>query len=277
MTVRNLAKTTAAAAVSSIAVNRIRGQNILVITGSLAVDTKDEAAYRETVTVEDPTQFALTLFREALAKEGIRIGGRHYVPMPMPITLAQHASVPLSEILKRLNKPSDNMIAECLLKTIGAYRKGRGTAGARGTGAQAAREFFASIGMDVAHLNQADGSGLSRMNFVSPRVFVQLLTYLHAQPTFPILYDSLPIAGIDGTLRNRLKDSAVTGNLHAKTGSLSHDSSLSGYITTKDKEMLVFSILMNNYLPADAPAVSIQNKIMLLLADYTRSGADDGK
>lgn len=273
MIVQNLAKTAAAKTKSSISVDRTRGQNILVISGSLALDTTDEAAPKVPVTVEDPTRFALTVFREALGKEGIRIGSKRFPTPTGTVSLAEHKSVPLTEMLKLLNKPSDNLIAECLLKTVGAIKKGTGTAGSDGTGAQTARTFFSSIGMDVTHLNQADGSGLSRFNFVSPRDFVQLLTYLHAQPTFPALYDSLPIAGVDGSLRNRLKNTPATNNCHAKTGYISHASSLSGYITTKDGEMLVFSMLMNNHLSSNALPVSIQDKIVLLLADYSRAGA----
>ncbi len=273
MTVQNQAKTAAAKTKSSISVERTRGQNILVVTGAVALDTTDEAAPKVPVTVEDPTRFTLSAFREALAKEEIRIDGRQLPSATASVSLAEHKSVPLVEILKLLNKPSDNMIAECLLKTVGAIKQGKGTAGSDGTGAQTARAFFASIGMDITHLNQADGSGLSRFNFVSPRDFVQLLTYLHTQPTFPVFYDSLPIAGVDGSLRNRLKNTAATNNCHAKTGYISRASSLTGYITTKDGEMLVFSILMNNHLSTNALPVSIQDKIVLLLADYSRTGA----
>jgi len=273
MIVQNLAKTAAAKTKATITVDRSRGQNTLVISGALAIDTTDEAAPKVPVTVEDPTRFALTVFREALTKEGIRFGKKSLPAPSSTVSLAEHDSVPLSQILKLLNKPSDNLIAECLLKTVGAFKKGTGTAGSGGTGAQSAREFFTSIGMDVAHLNQADGSGLSRFNFVSPRAFVQLLTYLHDQPTFPVLYDSLPIAGVDGSLRNRLKNTPAANNCHAKTGYISRASSLSGYITTKDGDMLVFSMLMNNHLATNALPVSIQDKIVLLLANYTAAGA----
>lgn len=273
MSVQNMAKTAAAKTKSSLGVDRTRGQNTLVITGTLALDTTDEAAPKVPVTVEEPTQFALAVFREALAKEGIRTGSKRFAAPSGTVSLAEHKSVPMSEMLKLLNKPSDNLIAECLLKTVGAIKKGQGTAGSGGTGAQTARAFFASIGMDVTHLSQADGSGLSRFNFVSPRDFVQLLTYLHDQPNFPALYDSLPIAGVDGSLRNRLKNTLASSNCHAKTGYISHASSLSGYITTKDGDMLVFSILMNNHLTSNALPVSIQDRIVVLLADYSRAGA----
>jgi D-alanyl-D-alanine carboxypeptidase/D-alanyl-D-alanine-endopeptidase (penicillin-binding protein 4) len=273
MTLQNRAVTAAAKTKAAISVDRLRGRNTLVITGTLAVDTAEDAAPKVPVTVEDPSQFARTLFEEALAKEGIRVGRKRLPPAVATVTLAEHASVPLREMLKLLNKPSDNLIAECLLKTVGAVKKGQGTTGSDGTGSQTARAFFASIGMDVTHLNQADGSGLSRLNFVSPHNFVRLLTYFHGQPTFPVLYDSLPIAGVDGSLRNRLKNTPAANNCHAKTGYVSRASSLSGYITTRDGEMLVFSMLMNNHLSSNALPVSIQDKIVLLLANYSRNGA----
>ncbi len=272
MTVQNLAITSAAKSKPVIAVERLRGQNVLVVTGSIAVDTEEKAAFKEALTVENPSAFAVAVFKEALEKEGIRVGGKSLPVATGPVTLAQHTSLPLPEILKLLNKPSDNLIAECLLKTVGAAKKTQGTAGAGGTGAQSAREFFTSIGMDVSHLTQADGSGLSRFNYVSPRCFVQLLSYLHEQPDFAVFYDSMPIAGVDGSLRNRMKNTPAANNCHAKTGYISHASSLSGYVTTQDGEMLVFSMLMNNHLAANALPVSIQDKIVLLLANYTRKG-----
>jgi D-alanyl-D-alanine carboxypeptidase/D-alanyl-D-alanine-endopeptidase (penicillin-binding protein 4) len=273
MTVQNLAKTSAPDTKSTLIVDRARGQNLILVTGVLPLGTAENAAPNVPVTVEDPTHFALTVFQEALTKEGIRVAHKRFPPPTGTVALAQHTSVPFAQILKLLNKPSDNLMAECLLKTVGAVKKGQGTAGSNGTGALTAREFFTSIGIDVAHLHQTDGSGLSRQNFASPRVFVQLLSYLHAQPDFPLLYDSLPIAGVDGTLRNRLKNTLAAYNCHAKTGSLSQVSSLSGYVTTREGEMLLFSILMNNQIGAGRVPISIQDNIVLLLANYTRPGA----
>jgi D-alanyl-D-alanine carboxypeptidase/D-alanyl-D-alanine-endopeptidase (penicillin-binding protein 4) len=124
--------------------------------------------------------------------------------------------------------------------------------------------------MDTTQLLQADGSGLSRRNYVSPRCLVTLLTYLRKQSYGSLLYDSLPIAGVDGTLRNRMKGTPAENNCRAKTGTLGHVTALSGYVTTRDGETLVFSLLMNNHLGPNSDGTAVQNKIVTLLAGYKK-------
>jgi D-alanyl-D-alanine carboxypeptidase/D-alanyl-D-alanine-endopeptidase (penicillin-binding protein 4) len=165
-----------------------------------------------------------------------------------------------------MNKPSDNMIAECLLKTIGAVKQKVGSAGRTGTGPIAAREWLTSIGLDPAQLQQVDGSGLSRQNYVSPHNLVKLLQYWTASPQYITFFNSLPIAGVDGTLRNRMKGTPAANNCHAKTGSLSQVSSLSGYVTSKDGVPLVFSIMINNQIGTPGIATLTENSIVELLA-----------
>ena len=127
---------------------------------------------------------------------------------------------------------------------------------------------MASVHVDPSEYIQADGSGLSRLNFVSPRTVVSLLTYMTTRPDFPIYYDSLPIAGVDGTLTYRMKNTAAAGNCHAKTGSLGYVSTISGYVTDADGSKLVFSILMNSHsAPAHTCAVA-EDQIITLLAGY---------
>ena len=116
----------------------------------------------------------------------------------------------------------------------------------------------------------ADGSGLSRYNEVSPRCLVRLLTWLCRSPYHETFFDSLPIAGVDGTLKNRLKGTAAQANVRAKTGTMAHVSSLSGIVKTRDGETLAFSILMNNHLAAPKACREVQDKIAVLLAEYTR-------
>jgi PBP4 family serine-type D-alanyl-D-alanine carboxypeptidase len=104
------------------------------------------------------------------------------------------------------------------------------------------------LGQDYECLAISDGSGLSRTNLVSPGNLVHLLRQMTASEYFSVFYDSLPIAGVDGTLRNRMKGTTAANNCRAKTGTLTFVCSLSGYVTTKDGEKLVFSILMNHHL-----------------------------
>jgi D-alanyl-D-alanine carboxypeptidase/D-alanyl-D-alanine-endopeptidase (penicillin-binding protein 4) len=258
--------------------SRQRGENVYTVTGVLPIDTPAAEPVQDQLTVENPPRYTAFLLLGSLERAGVHL--RHHdlldgPPVPKSaLQIAEHNSIPLSELLPRLNKPSDNLVAECLLKTIGATAKGIGTAGANGTGAQSARDLFLRIGMDIDRVQQADGSGLSRLNFVSPRNIVRLLNYLYTTPDFHTLYDSLPIAGVDGTLARRMKTGGAAGNCHAKTGYESNVSSLSGYVTTKDGEMLAFSILMNNHLAGNLVCTAAQDRIVTLLASLGSKGAE---
>src|SRR5262249_37810391 len=132
-------------------------------------------------------------------------------------TIAELESPPLREILVKLNKPSDNLIAEMLLKGIGAEKRAQGTAAA---GLAEGRAFWQQAGGDGERVLPQDGSGLSRRNLTTPRSIATLLTYVREQPFFADFYASLPIAGVDGTLRRRMTESPAKEKVHAKTGSL---------------------------------------------------------
>src|SRR5579871_94939 len=264
----NLGSTGPAKSKSMLSVERLRGRNIVVVSGSLPLDVAAKDNGSVPVTIENPALFAVTLLSEDLRACGVSIGGQIKVGLPVArnaVEVAEHVSPPLSTILRRLNKPSDNLIAECLMKTVGAVKTGRGTGGTGGTGEQAARDWYRSIGLDLTRVRQADGSGLSRENFVSPHNLVRLLTYLHSRPDFDVFYQSLPIAGADGSLWYRMKGTHAAYNCHAKTGYISTVSSISGYVFTRDGEMLVFSMLMNNHVVSNSICTAAQDAIVKLL------------
>jgi len=254
---------------------RERGHNYLTVKGSIPIGIKPSDNLPIGVTVENPEFFTMTLFSaDFLDDRSDLLGSFYYQPPVFPknaVLVAEHKSASLSWYLKRLNKPSDNLVAECLLKTVGAKVKGKGTANADGTGSTVALEWFKMIGLETTRIRMADGSGLSRVNYVSPRNLVTLLAYMKTRPDFAVFYDSLPIAGIDGTLKNRLKNTAAANNCRAKTGTMMQVCSLSGYVTAKDGEQFAFSILMNNQLAPSSAARAIQDKIVVLLAEHTRS------
>ena len=273
VTIVNTATTGPAKSKPTFIVDRKEGRNTLLIFGSIPLDAPAGKPFSVSVSIEDPARFTATLCMDSLAKAGIHLDSTRLSDTPVPpvaTLLAEHRSPPLSELIKRMNKPSDNLMAECLLKTVGAARKGQGTGGSGGTAAQAARAWFGTVGLDLTRLRQSDGSGLSRHNYVSPRNLVHLLAYCQTRPDFATFYDSLPIAGVDGTLRNRMKTTSAANNCRAKTGTLSHVTALSGYVTTRDGELLAFSLLMNNNLISAASDRIAQDKIVTLLADYTR-------
>ena len=266
----NRARTTGGAPEIPLQCDRERGGNRFHLTGGLRKNARREF----TRTIANPTRFAAASFYHALKRAGIRCDAKtetyrnHGKAKSAPLILiAEHVSLPLSALLAKMNKPSDNLMAECLLKTIGAAQRGKGSAEA---GATSAQNWLESIGIGKSAVRLADGSGLSRYNEVAPRSLVRLLTWLYRSPYHDVFTDSLPIAGVDGTLKNRFRDTAAQNNCRAKTGTLSHASSLSGYVTTADGEPLVFSILMNNHLASTKDCHAVQDKIVLLLASYKR-------
>jgi len=264
MSIRNDATTGPAKSDKTISIDRLRGRNIIRVSGSVPVDYRSDQP-EELITVEEPAVFAATVLKEMLVRDGIWVAGeaaRGQAPAGA-VQIASHTSPPLKVILARLNKPSDNLIAELLLKTLGAELRGRGTTSA---GREVELEFLSEIGVDTEALSIVDGSGLSRLNYVSPGNLVRLLRFMYSHPHAKTYIDSLPVAGVDGTLRRRMNGSPAEKNVRAKTGYVSRVSSLSGYLTTKGGEPLVFSILMNNHLCRNSEATAIQNKICEFLA-----------
>lgn len=270
-TVRNECKTTAAGSQKAVFVDRVRGRNTIRVTGTVPLDYKPTAA-EDAITMEEPTLYACTSFIEILRREGISVEGQA-VRGKKPVNarlICFHDSPPLSQMLALLNKPSDNLIAECLLKTLGARMKGKGSSGA---GEEVELEFLKKIGADMTAVSITDGSGLSRQNLISPRNLVAILKYMYRHQHSKVFIDSLPVAGIDGTLRSRLKGTPAQGNVRAKTGYVGRVRSLSGYLTTRSGEPLVFSILMNNHLCRSAEASAVQDKIVLELINYPETSA----
>jgi D-alanyl-D-alanine carboxypeptidase/D-alanyl-D-alanine-endopeptidase (penicillin-binding protein 4) len=182
--------------------------------------------------------------REALEDKGISILDGATDTLAHVDTLVTLWSPALSDILKALMKPSQNQIAEMLFRTIALERTGSG----RTDSASAiVRAQIATWGAAANESIVRDGSGLSRYDYVSPRTVVRILDAMRKSPSFNVYYDALPIAGVDGTIRNRMKGTVAENNVHAKTGSVAQARSLSGYVTTVDKHMLIFSFLANNW------------------------------
>jgi D-alanyl-D-alanine carboxypeptidase/D-alanyl-D-alanine-endopeptidase (penicillin-binding protein 4) len=182
--------------------------------------------------------------------------------------LAQNVSPPLGEIVTVMNKKSNNFYAEQIFRTLAKEAGGEGSWKA---GAKVVQNYISSLGISVENFSIRDGSGLSRMNLVTPEGMVQLLRALHRDAKLHKSFtESLPIMGKDGTLQERLKNTPAEGNVIAKTGLLSGERSLSGYLTTKDNETLVFSILVNNYTCPVKDINNIQDLIMLRLVNFSR-------
>jgi D-alanyl-D-alanine carboxypeptidase/D-alanyl-D-alanine-endopeptidase (penicillin-binding protein 4) len=193
-----------------------------------------------------PPAFAAARLDAALEARGIqvRLKPRAGTTPEGAIELASVESPPMETLVRLMNKPSDNFFAEILLKDLAMQARGVGTTAA---GARLAAGFARRLG---ARARLADGSGLSRANRASPHRVVRLLTAMSARDEFDAWYDSLPVAGRDGTLRDRMRRGAARGRCRGKTGTLSNVSALSGYCTARSGELYAFSILMNGvYTP----------------------------
>ncbi|MDR3752475.1 MAG: D-alanyl-D-alanine carboxypeptidase/D-alanyl-D-alanine-endopeptidase [Terracidiphilus sp.] len=227
--------------------------------------------------VEDPAEFTADAFKLALLRRGIKVSGdpesRHKYatgtgdfaeerekPLKLaPVQLATIAgapegrrvlaariSVPVAQDIKVINKTSQNLHAEILLRLLG---KTFGSDGSFEEGTRVVRQFLVDAGIDDNDFFFYDGSGLSAKDKISPRAFTRLLAYASHQPWGAAWRDTLPIAGVDGTLDNRFKNAPFKGRMWAKTGTLDEANALSGYVTAASGRVVAFSILVNNHLP----------------------------
>jgi D-alanyl-D-alanine carboxypeptidase/D-alanyl-D-alanine-endopeptidase (penicillin-binding protein 4) len=255
------------------------------LNGMIAVDDR---GYSGGLGISRPALLFAYLLRASLAQQGVIINGKtrttgplistasviNTPPVSSLVEVASLQSPPLSLIAAQTMKPSQNLYTELLLRTLGKVAPLATTApGADDTsesmGIKVLRTFLSEAGVNPTSLALSDGSGLSRNDMITPEATLQLLTYMRKHRYASAFRDSLPIAGVDGTLRNRMKGTVAENNVRAKTGTLSSASSLSGFVTTAAGEQLVFSIMVNNY-PRDASPVSACiDPIAVLLASFT--------
>lgn len=265
VTIANTAVTGAAGSANTISVDRVHGANTITVTGSIPTGG---AVTTEWMAVWEPTGYATALFRAALARHGVRVTGqttRGATPAGATV-VASRKSMPLSELLVPFLKLSNNLHAEILVKAMGRATSGKGTWSA-GLAAVASR--LPAYGIDPARLSLRDGSGLSRMDQISPDQLASLLGAARSRPWFDVWYQALPIAGDPdrmegGTLRSRMRGTAAENNVHAKTGSLTGVSSLSGYVRTAGGEQWVFSMVTNNAIGVDLKA--LEDRVAVRLA-----------
>jgi serine-type D-Ala-D-Ala carboxypeptidase/endopeptidase (penicillin-binding protein 4) len=178
--------------------------------------------------------------------------------------LAEHFSGPLLEDIRVTNKVSENLHAELALRLAG---KLRGYGGSFEGGVAAVKQFLLQAGLKEDEFTFLDGSGLSRRDLVTPAATVQLLIYASRQPWGPEFEESLPVSGVDGSLSERFQKTPAVGQIHAKTGSLSHVNALSGYGQTQDGKQFVFSIFCNNHnLPASKVLGAMDAVVKLLVS-----------
>jgi serine-type D-Ala-D-Ala carboxypeptidase/endopeptidase (penicillin-binding protein 4) len=261
----NRAVTGKAGSPSTLSVNRDNGTNTIVVSGSYPVGGSTYTTLR---TVENPSLYAADVFRTALKAHGVQVKGtteRGRTPKGSA-TLAIRASMPLSKLMVPFLKLSNNMIAEILVKAIGREKKHSGSWTA---GLPVVKQYARAQGVPAARLKNADGSGLSRENRTTAQDISTMLGKARSARWFAGWYAALPIAGdpdrlVGGTLTSRMRNTPAAGNVHAKTGTLTGATALSGYVTDASGRPLVFSVVLNGY-QGGAPK-DIEDKIAVRLA-----------
>jgi D-alanyl-D-alanine carboxypeptidase/D-alanyl-D-alanine-endopeptidase (penicillin-binding protein 4) len=244
--VKNEVKTIAAKEKGELRLTREPGANAVVVTGTIAAGSQPR---KLVLAIQEPAQHAASILARQLAERGVKFSGNiraNHQPDPTESSrsvLAEHLSLPLGDTVKLVNKISQNLHTEILLRTS-ARQQGRWQSPEEL--AKFPEAFYAKVGIATGDVLQTDGSGLSRHDMVTPRAFVTLLQYAQKQTWFPPYYASLPVAGVDGTLAERMKNAGITGKIHAKTGSVTHVRTLSGYAETPHGRKLIFSFLSNN-------------------------------
>ncbi|WP_232696057.1 D-alanyl-D-alanine carboxypeptidase/D-alanyl-D-alanine endopeptidase [Brevibacillus daliensis] len=260
------AQTVASSEPNSFHIIRDRAKNIIRIKGNLPIDAE---AGCEQITVEEPALYLGTLLLEKLLETGIAFSSECTVKagcvQEANILIEECTSPSLKEIVKHLNKTSDNLYAEMLLKTMGARKNGKGSADA---GIQVIRKTLDDLGVKGPY-ELKDGSGLTRYNKLSPKQISIVLEEMIKREEFISFLHSLPISGVDGTLENRLKNEDTIQSVQAKTGTLNAVSSLSGYATSVSGERMIFSIMINGYVGDTDDLKPIEDKIVTLLASST--------
>ncbi|PKB24889.1 D-alanyl-D-alanine carboxypeptidase/D-alanyl-D-alanine-endopeptidase (penicillin-binding protein 4) [Novosphingobium kunmingense] len=282
-TVRNEVQTIAEGQ-TRLAFDRAVGSRELRVYGMIPVNA---APWRERLGIDDPAEFAGWLVREGLLARGVKVGGKVIVrhrPLqglgvvsapakaPEPRLALAVMPAPLAEEVAVINKPSQNLRAEVLLRRLGLVADAKdplgpvtGEPGSLESGVAAINATLARAGIARTAYDFSDGSGMSTYNRISPRAAVGLLTWAKGQAWAPVWRASLPVGGIDGTLRRRFIGTPVAGKVWAKTGTLNATNALSGYLQAASGRELTFSILAND-VPGDASAVPMIDALVVAIA-----------
>ncbi len=283
-----------------IAIDRQPGARTITLWGTIPLDDTGDG---EALAVEDPAEFAAQAFRTMLQQRGVVVRGKQRafhiplanVPPPVveapvaavPVTsfgggaetavtpsalparqvLASRDSLPLADDVRIINKISQNLHAELALRMVG---REKGKAPTLEAALATMKTLLTQASILPEELSFSDGSGLSRQNLVTPRAVTKLLIFADSQPWGAIYRDTLPVAGVDGSLSERMKTTVAQGRVSAKTGTLGNVNALGGYLTTLRGERLVFSVFSNHHRLTSRGAVKIIDKMIEAMVDDGR-------
>ena len=273
--------TTVAGKEEAIEADRMPNSRVLRLTGTVGAEA---APLTLRYGIDDPAHYAAWRLGELLKARGVKVDGavearhrpltatddpkvRKGAPVSLsaePAMLAELPAPPLAENMVRINKESQNLHSELMLRRV-ARQVGSGSIA---DGQAAVRQLMTQAGVAETSYDFSDGSGMSSYNRISPRAAVGLLTWIARQPWSMAWRDTLPIAGRDGTLQNRFKGTILEGRLFAKTGSLNASRALSGYLTTRSGRTLIFSVLAND-MPdgTDSQATAAVDRALVAIAE----------
>ncbi|WP_081472463.1 D-alanyl-D-alanine carboxypeptidase/D-alanyl-D-alanine-endopeptidase [Ornithinibacillus scapharcae] len=253
-----------------ITINRKHGSNIVFVEGTIPISS---ACTREWVAVWEPTHYVLSLFRDKLHKNGIKING-HLIQGEKTnnsILLHQKNSMSLSRICIPFMKLSNNGHGEIIVKELGKVVKGEGS---WESGLEVMNSTLETLGVDTSKLVIRDGSGISHVTLIPPDEISKFLYRIQEETWFPSFFHSLPVSGVPdrmvgGTLNDRLVDIKV----HAKTGTIMGVSTLSGYVTTVEGEELIFSIMLNNLMDEEEGPGIIDSIVEIIIGKSKTIGS----
>jgi D-alanyl-D-alanine carboxypeptidase/D-alanyl-D-alanine-endopeptidase (penicillin-binding protein 4) len=274
----------------NVTISREPGSKRLTLWGTIPAD---DPGFHESLAIEDPAEFVAHLFRRMLEQHGITVYGRararhlelanlstfkvtatapagggdipRNAPGTIPtLVLASYSSPPLVQDLRVINKISQNLHAELMLRLLG---REKGTAGTIEAGSEVVRGFLSQADISSNEYVFFDGSGLSRQNLVTPHAVVKLLLYASKQPWGAEFADTLPVAGVDGTLAQRFRNTVAAGRVEGKTGSLGHVNALSGYATTLSGDRIAYSVMANNHNLRSRLALQTIDQIVTALVE----------
>jgi D-alanyl-D-alanine carboxypeptidase/D-alanyl-D-alanine-endopeptidase (penicillin-binding protein 4) len=261
---------------------RLPGQVTVILTGQMPVD--DQGRW-EGASVPRPAHWFLMLFQQALTRHGIEVSGKlrtvdwrerekQPVDYPKLVELGSVLSPPMSELVAKMMKPSQNLYAQLLLLQAGKLREKPENASqtSEELGLAELNQFLAEAGIPKGEAVLEEGSGLSRGTRVTPNATATLLQHMAQHRYAEAFRATLPIAGVDGSLRSRFKGTAAEKNVRAKTGSFRWVNTLSGYVTTKGGESLAFSLMLNGHGGASARADL--DEIAVMLAEMNSAVAE---
>lgn len=275
LAVSNRCVTTSRDVERDIRVERPLSHNLIIVSGRIPVG---DTGITETVSVHAPAAWFGHLFKQALQQRGTRVSGNvrmtdpvgslpNSAASPVRVELGAVESPPLRDLVARMMKPSQNLYAQLLLLQVGSAELADAgphnvaqdswpPAGVfprteEAAGIRALEALLRRAGIPADQVLFEEGSGLSRRHLVTPAAIVQLLRFMDQHPHAAAFRDALPVAGADGTLRSRMRETPAAGNARAKTGTLRYVNSLSGYVASMAGERFAFALLLNNYRNLD--------------------------